>query len=90
MAKWADISERLRCWKWLAVAAYEGLHGAFVKALKVLPAGVVFHQQDCYFRDRYRGKGSNGADFLDVEKIPDFTGNWNSVRHCFLRIFEIY
>jgi hypothetical protein len=33
---------------------YETLHQAFVKALKVLPVGSVFHMQDIYVKDAYQ------------------------------------
>ena len=46
----------------LGMAGYEALHGAFVKALKVLPAGAIFHQQEGYFPDRYRAKEAKGTD----------------------------
>ena len=38
----------------LGESDYEVLHQAFVKAIKVLPAGSVVHVQDIYRRDRFR------------------------------------
>jgi len=45
---------------------YDNLHLAFVKAIRVLPAGTVLHVQDIYRRDHYRAEESGaGAGFLD-------------------------
>jgi conjugation system TraG family ATPase len=38
----------------LSSAEYETLHQQFVKALKVLPVGSVFHMQDWFVQDRYK------------------------------------
>jgi hypothetical protein len=38
----------------LGEADYEALHQGWVKALKTLPDGTVFHMQDVYVRDEYR------------------------------------
>jgi conjugation system TraG family ATPase len=58
----------------LGVAGYEGLHGAFVKALKVLPAGAIFHMQDTYQKDRYKGQVTEGASFLAAASERFFDG----------------
>ena len=38
----------------LSTENYLALHQSFVKALRVLPEGSVFHMQDMYVRDSYR------------------------------------
>src|SRR6185437_13884197 len=50
----------------LGEADYENLHLAFVKAIKVLPAGTVLHMQDIYRRETYQAKDLPvDAGFLD-------------------------
>jgi len=49
----------------LGEADYELLHQSFVKAMKVLPEGTVFHMQDVYRRDRFQGKEGNGIPYAD-------------------------
>lgn len=39
---------------------YEALHFAWLKAIKVLPAGTIFHKQDWFTQERY--KPDSGAD----------------------------
>ncbi|HEY4064126.1 MAG TPA: TraG family conjugative transposon ATPase [Puia sp.] len=59
----------------LGEADYETLHQAFVKAIKVLPAGTVLHIQDTYRRDKYqRAVGDDGGDFLDRASERFFEG----------------
>jgi hypothetical protein len=44
---------------------YEGLHQTFVKALKVLPVGSVFHMQDIFVKDSYQADYERaGESFL--------------------------
>jgi conjugation system TraG family ATPase len=49
----------------LAEGDYELLHQSYVKAMKVLPEGTVFHMQDTYRRDRFvasgEGVGKSGS-----------------------------
>ena len=40
----------------MGTAQYEALHQTFVKALKVLPEGTVFHMQDIFRKSRYEGR----------------------------------
>lgn len=41
---------------------YEALHQAFVRALKVLPVGCVFHMQDWFVRDSYKPDYEKAGD----------------------------
>src|SRR6185437_17001355 len=50
----------------LGESDYDNLHLAFVKAIRVLPAGTVVHVQDIYRRGKYRAKAW-GVD----ARIPD-------------------
>jgi len=60
----------------LGATEYETLNQAFVKALKVLPEGTVFHMQDMYRGDHYRAEkvaGQAGA-FLGEASERFFDG----------------
>jgi conjugation system TraG family ATPase len=58
VSKMGDITAALEVEKpeifTLGPADFDTLHQAFIKALKVLPDGTVFHMQDEYRRDQYR------------------------------------
>lgn len=58
----------------LGAAEYGVIHGAFVRAIKVLPPGVAVHKQECYFKDCYRAKKVEGADFLAAASERFFDG----------------
>jgi conjugation system TraG family ATPase len=59
----------------LGEADYEALHGAYVKATKVLPAGTVLHVQDVYQADRCEAKDfGEGSGFLDKASARFFDG----------------
>jgi conjugation system TraG family ATPase len=59
----------------LGEADYEVLHQAFVKAIKVLPAGTVLHVQDLYRKDKIRGSAAgNNLGFLDRASDRFFDG----------------
>ena len=59
----------------LGAADYDNLHVAFVKAIKVLPAGTVLHMQDIFRRDRYRAKDLPAdTGFLDRASERFFEG----------------
>jgi conjugation system TraG family ATPase len=64
VSKMGDVTVALEVTKpeifTLGEVEYEGLHQAFVKALKVLPEGTVVHMQDTYRRDRFRGTDTMG------------------------------
>ena len=65
----------------LGLGDYDNLHLAFVKAIKVLPAGTVVHMQDIYRRDSYRAKElASGTGFLDRASERFFEGR-PSLRH---------
>ncbi len=54
---------------------YDTLHQAFVKGLKVLPDGTVFHMQDVYRRDRFASKVMSGEiSFLSQSRDQFFDG----------------
>jgi hypothetical protein len=54
---------------------YDNLHLAFVKAIRVLPAGTVLYVQDTYRRDHYRsGELGPTAGFLDRAGERFFNG----------------
>ena len=46
----------------LAGENYDALHQAFVRALKVLPAGSVFHMQDIFVKDHYQADYERAGD----------------------------
>ena len=59
----------------LGEADYDNLHLAFVKAIKVLPAGTVLHIQHIFRRDRYRAKDLPAdTGFLDRASERFFEG----------------
>lgn len=59
----------------LGEADYETLHQAFVKAIKVLPAGTVLHVQDIYRKEKYRrDSGDKDRDILDRASERYFDG----------------
>lgn len=59
----------------LGEADYDNLHVAFVKAIKVLPAGTVLHMQDIYRQERYEVKDLPAdAGFLDRASERFFDG----------------
>ena len=59
----------------LGESDYESLHQAFVKAIKVLPAGSVVHVQDIYRKARYRAKAQlREAGFLERASERFFDG----------------
>jgi conjugation system TraG family ATPase len=65
----------------LGEADYDNLHLAFVKAIKVLPAGTVVHMQDIYRRGGYRAQElKDDAPFLDRASERFFDGR-NFLRH---------
>jgi hypothetical protein len=61
----------------LSTAEYENLHQQFVKALKVLPVGSIFHMQDWFVQDTYKPDFEKaGESFLS----RGVTGSSMSVR----------
>ncbi|HEV9036267.1 MAG TPA: TraG family conjugative transposon ATPase [Puia sp.] len=54
---------------------YDNLHLAFVKAIRVLPAGTVLHVQDIYRRGKYKATALRAdAEFLDRASEQFFKG----------------
>jgi conjugation system TraG family ATPase len=67
----------------LGEADYDNLHLAFVKAIKVLPAGTVLHMQDIYRGERYRAKDlSADTGFLDRASERFFDGRPHLRHRC--------
>lgn len=60
---------------------YEALHQAFVRALKVLPPGSVFHMQDRYVRDRYRADFEKAGDSFLGRASERFYNERDFLRH---------
>ena len=65
---------------------YEALHQAFVRALKVLPAGSVFHMQDWYVRDNYEADYEKAGDSFLSRASERFYNEREFLRHT-CRIF---
>jgi conjugation system TraG family ATPase len=58
----------------LAAVDYEQLHGALLKALRVLPKGTILHFQDWYERRRYEPFVREGQSFLEAASDRHFAG----------------
>jgi conjugation system TraG family ATPase len=70
----------------LGTAEYEKLHQTFVKALKVLPEGTVFHMQDIFRKDCYRARAlPEDAGMLEKASERFFDGRPLLKHRC--RIF---
>lgn len=60
---------------------YEVLHQAFVRALKVLPAGCVFHMQDWFVRDSYKPDYEKAGDSFLSRASERFFNEREFLRH---------
>jgi conjugation system TraG family ATPase len=59
----------------LSPEEYERLHGSFVKAMKLLPQGTVFHMQDIYIKEKYRAdRAKLAGTFLESASERFFDG----------------
>jgi conjugation system TraG family ATPase len=65
---------------------YEALHQAYVRALKVLPAGSVFHMQDWYIKDSYGADYEKAGDSLLSRASERYYNEREFLRHT-CRIF---
>lgn len=78
VSKMGDVTVALEVMKpevfTLGEKDYAVIHQAFVKGMKVLPQGTVFHMQDTYRRDRYAGKSVEGMPFLQAASEKFFEG----------------
>src|SRR6185312_8898187 len=60
---------------------YEALHQAFVRALKVLPVGSVFHMQDWFVRDSYKPDYEKAGDSFLSRASERFNNEREFLRH---------
>ena len=60
---------------------YEALHQAFVRALKVLPVGCVFHMQDWFVRDSYKPDYEKEGDSFLSRASERFFNEREFLRH---------
>jgi conjugation system TraG family ATPase len=64
---------------------YEAYHQAWVKAIKVLPAGSIFHKQDWFLSERFRADFENsGTDFLSRSSDRFFNERPYTEHNCFI------
>src|ERR1700743_3643601 len=67
----------------VSATQYEALHLAFVRALKVLPVGCVFHMQDWYIKDAYKADFERaGESFLSRASERFFNEREFLRHHC--------
>ncbi len=50
----------------LSNAEYETLHQSWVRAIKLLPAGIVLHKQDWFVSTSFKGDFEKEQDFLSL------------------------
>ncbi|AOM80998.1 conjugal transfer protein TraG [Pedobacter steynii] len=66
---------------------YEGLHNAWLKAIKVLPVGTVLHKQDWFMRSSYSSVFSDGEDnFLKTSANKFFNERPFLDHNCYLML----
>jgi conjugation system TraG family ATPase len=66
---------------------YEGLHNAWLKAIKVLPVGTVLHKQDWFVRSLYKTTFSEGNnDFLKTSAGKFFNERPFLDHNCYLML----
>jgi conjugation system TraG family ATPase len=66
---------------------YEGLHNAWLKAIKVLPVGTVLHKQDWFVRSLYKTAFSEDSnDFLKTSANKFFNERPFLDHNCYLMI----
>lgn len=71
----------------LGEAEYEALHQGWVKALKTLPDGAVFHMQDVFVRDRYVAAVMSDEDSFLARANERFFDGRGYLRHtCYVFI----
>ena len=62
---------------------YEAVHQALIKAIRVLPKQCIFHKQDWYTEDKYKGQ-ANGGGFLAESSQRYFCGRSYLQHACFI------
>lgn len=66
---------------------YDTLHQSFVKALKMLPAGSVFHKQDYFIDSRYRAEfGDQDTSFLSLSSERFFNERPYLAHSCYFML----
>ena len=70
----------------LSAQQYEVLHQVFVRALKVLPVGCVFHMQDWYIKDSYKPDYEKAGDSFLSRASERFFNEREFLRH-FCRLY---
>ncbi|MEE1946408.1 TraG family conjugative transposon ATPase [Pedobacter sp. KR3-3] len=71
----------------LSDAEYEALHQAWLKAIKVLPAGSVLHKQDWFEQSAYRAAFAEGGDNFLLRSSDRFFNERPYLAHtCYLMI----
>ena len=70
----------------LSLEEYEAFHHAWIKAIKVLPAGTAFHKQDWFREKRFKvgGGGDNQKSFLSKCSGEFFNGRKYLDHECFI------
>lgn len=64
---------------------YEAYHQAWVKAIKVLPAGSIFHKQDWFLSERFRADfEKSGMDFLSRSSDRFFNERPYTEHSCYI------
>jgi conjugation system TraG family ATPase len=66
---------------------YEAWHQGFIKAIRVLPKGCVFHKQDWFFQNLYKsGTSKSNASFLTKASEHYFEGRKYMEHDCFIML----
>ena len=90
VSKMGDVTMGFEVWKpeifTLSAQQYEVLHQVFVRALKVLPVGCVFHMQDWYIKDSYKPDYEKAGDSFLSRASERFFNEREFLRH-FSRIY---
>lgn len=69
----------------LADRDYEAYHQAWVKAIKVLPAGSIFHKQDWFLSERFKADFEKaGTDFLSRSSERFFNERPYTAHSCYI------
>jgi conjugation system TraG family ATPase len=69
---------------------YRSLHSALVKAIKLMPAGIMIHKQDWFTEERYRPDMEQGDDsFLTQAFHRHFVERPYLNHHCYLYISKL-
>ncbi len=66
--------------------AFEAFHQTWVKAIKVLPAGIILHKQDWFTEESYQSDFSSSRSFLSRSSDRFFHERPYLDHHCYLYI----